>query len=185
MPQRACPRLLEPVRPEKARRSNLLMVLHASANLIGVIRLLCFVGSLSTSSVRSRLSLQLEIAALRHQLSVYQSEQRRPSIHPADRLHWSLFSRCWSDWRRALYFVQPRTVVIWQNKRFRDYWRALSQQGHVGRLQIAQGLRQLIKRMWQANPVLFPPVEREPPAFWLRGFPPVILWGRWNRSARE
>ncbi len=117
-----------------------------------MIRLLRFVGSLFTSSVRSRLSLQLEIAALRHQLSVYQSERRRPAIRPADWLLWSLMSNCWSDWRRALYFVQPRTVVIWQKKRFRDYWRALSQRGHVGQPQIAPELRQLIRRMWLANP---------------------------------
>jgi hypothetical protein len=34
---------------------------------------------------RSRLSLQLEIAALRNQLSVYQRAQRRPAIASSDR----------------------------------------------------------------------------------------------------
>jgi hypothetical protein len=61
-------------------------------------------------------------------------------------------SKCWSGWREALYFVQPRTVVAWQKKRFQDYWRALSQRGRPGRPKIAPELRQLIKRMWQANP---------------------------------
>jgi hypothetical protein len=35
---------------------------------------------------RSRLSLQLEIAALRHQLSLYRRAQRRPAIASGDRL---------------------------------------------------------------------------------------------------
>ncbi len=77
-----------------------------------MVHLLRFLVSLFTSSLRSRLSLQLEVAALRHQLSVYQFEQRRPRIAPADRLLWSILARLWSDWRRALFFVQPRTVTL-------------------------------------------------------------------------
>ncbi len=49
-----------------------------------------FALSLLTSTLRTRLSLQLEIAALRHQLSLYQSKGRRPRIAPADRLLWSV-----------------------------------------------------------------------------------------------
>jgi len=115
-------------------------------------RLAQFMISLFASSVRTRLSLQLEIATLRHQLSVYQHEQRRPHITRADRLIWSIVVRLWSDWRGALYFVQPRTVTLWQEQRFRDYWRCLSRTGLGGRPQIAPELRRLIRRMWQANP---------------------------------
>ncbi len=35
---------------------------------------------------RSRISLQLEIVALRHQLAIYKRSIRRPSIRPPDRL---------------------------------------------------------------------------------------------------
>ncbi len=115
-------------------------------------RVLCFLFSLLTSTLRSRLSLQLEIAALRHQLSAYQLKGERPRIAPPDRLLWSLIANLWPQWRRVLFFVQPRTVTLWQQKRFRDYWRALSQRGHPGRPKIAPELRQLIRRMWQANP---------------------------------
>jgi putative transposase len=108
-----------------------------------------FVLSMLTSTLRTRLSLQLEIAALRHQLSLYQSKGRRPRIAPADRLLWSVAAKVWSGWRKALFFVQPRTVTIWQKRRFREYWRALSQ---PGRPQISRELRNLIRRMWQANP---------------------------------
>ena len=77
-----------------------------------MVRLLHFLVSLFTSSLRTRLSLQLEVAALRHQLALYQLERRRPRIAPADRLLWSLVARLWSNWRRALFFVQPRTVRL-------------------------------------------------------------------------
>ncbi|MDH3420958.1 MAG: integrase core domain-containing protein [Gammaproteobacteria bacterium] len=51
-----------------------------------------------------------------------------------------------------MYFVQPRTVLEWQKKRFRDYWRDLSRTGKPGRPSIAPELIALIWRMWSANP---------------------------------
>lgn len=105
-----------------------------------------------TVSFRSRASLQLEVAALRHQLVSYKEEGRRPRIAPADRLLWSCVSRLWSGWRRALFIVQPRTVLQWQRKRFRDHWRDLSGSGRAGRSKISPELRVLIRRMWSANP---------------------------------
>ncbi len=119
---------------------------------MSMARVLCFLFSLLTSTFRSRLSLQLEIAALRHQLSAYRLKGQRPRIGPADRLLWSAIAQLWSQWDRALVFVQPRTVILWQQKRFRDYWRSLSQGNQPGRPQIPRELRKLIKRMWQANP---------------------------------
>jgi transposase InsO family protein len=101
---------------------------------------------------RSRLSLQSENAALRHQLSAYRRAQRRPGIAPGDRLLWSLLARLWHGWREALFFVQPRTVILWQRKRFRDHWRNLSRGHCLGRPSISPELRALIRRMWQANP---------------------------------
>ncbi len=111
-----------------------------------------FVISFVMSAVRSRLSLQLEIAALHHQLSVYQRAQRRPAIASSDRLLWSILARLWRGWRGALFFVQPRTVIQWQRQRFRDYWRGLSRWDCRGRPAISLELRRLIRRMWQANP---------------------------------
>jgi hypothetical protein len=43
-------------------------------------------------------------------------------------------------------------VITWQRKRFRDYWRRLSQSGRPGRPSIAKEVRELIRDMWQANP---------------------------------
>src|SRR5680860_189685 len=89
-------------------------------------RISFFVIDFLMGAFRSRLSLQLEIAALHHQLSLYQRAQRRPAIASSDRLLWSVLARLWRGWRGALFIVQPRTVILWQRKRFRDYWRGLS-----------------------------------------------------------
>jgi putative transposase len=101
---------------------------------------------------RSRATLQLEIVALRHQLTVYQRTISRPRIQPADRLFWSWLSRWWSGWRSALAFVQPGTVIAWQRKRFRDHWVKLSQRGRPGRPTISAEIRELIRKISIANP---------------------------------
>src|SRR3989304_7688510 len=67
--------------------------------------------------VRSRLSLQLEVVALRHQLSVYRRSDKRLRIRPGDRILWSWLSRHWSKWRATLQFVQPLMVIAWQRRR--------------------------------------------------------------------
>jgi len=117
-----------------------------------MIQLIQFLLTLVTTSVRSRLSLQAENAALRNQLYLYRRSGQRPSIRPADRLLWCFIAKFWAGWRAALYFVQPRTVTTWQKKRFGDYWRALSQSTKTGRPRISPELRKLIGRMWEANP---------------------------------
>ena len=105
------------------------------------------------SHFRSHQSLRLENMALRHQLAVYQHTVKRPKLRPADRLFWRWLSRLWSDWQAALAFVQPRTVIAWQKKRFRDYWRHLSQSGKPGRPAISKEVRALIRDMWRSNPL--------------------------------
>jgi putative transposase len=115
-------------------------------------RWLVFLVASVAGTCRSHASLQLEVAALRHQLAIYKEQGRRPRIRQTDRLLWSLISRWWSQWRRALYIVQPRTVLEWQKKRFRDYWRNRSRGGLPGRPKISPELRALIRRMWVANP---------------------------------
>ena len=109
------------------------------------------IASLSTW-FRSRLSMQMEFIALRHQVSVYQQSVARPKLRPSDRLLWVWLSRLWPGWQQALAFVQPRTVIAWQKKRFKDYWRRLSQSGKPGRPNISKEVRELIQDMWRANP---------------------------------
>ncbi len=117
-----------------------------------MVRLIQFMLTFVTTSVRSRLSLQAENAALRNQLFMYRRSGQRPQIRPVDRLLWCFMARFWAGWRATLYFVQPRAVTTWQKKRFRDYWRKLSQSVKPGRPRISRELRKLIRRMWGANP---------------------------------
>ncbi len=114
-----------------------------------VISALCaFVASL----FQSRWAMQLKILALQHQLAVYKQTVSRPKLRPADRLLWAWLARLWPGWQQALAFVQPRTVLVWQKKRFRDYWRGLSQQSQPGRPAMSQEVRALIRDMWRSNP---------------------------------
>jgi putative transposase len=101
---------------------------------------------------RSRASLCLEHLALRPQLAVYQQTVHRPRLHSTDRVLWAWLAQLWPGWREALVFVQPRTVIAWQQQRFRDHWRRLSQQGTPGRPTMAKEVWDLIRTMWQANP---------------------------------
>jgi hypothetical protein len=96
--------------------------------------------------------MQMELIALRHQVAVYRQSIPRPKLRPADCLLWVWLSRLWPHWQQALAFVQPRTVIAWQKKRFRDYWRCLSQSGKLGRPAISNELRELIQDMWRSNP---------------------------------
>ncbi len=104
------------------------------------------------STARSRLSLQMEIAALRHQLSVYQRTCNRPRVRPTDRILWSCIARVHGGWKAFLVFVQPRTVTQWQQRRFRDHWRRLSQSRKPGRPKVPIEVRDLIRRISKANP---------------------------------
>jgi putative transposase len=113
-----------------------------------IAALLAFLGAL----FRSRQSLHLQVLALQHQVAVYQQTIHRPRLHPTDRLFWAGLARLWADWQEALAFVQPRTVIAWQRKRFRDHWPQLSQGGTPGRPTVAKEVEHLIRRMSQANP---------------------------------
>ena len=50
---------------------------------------------------RSRLSIQMELIALRHQVAVYQQSSSRPKLRPTDRLLWVWLSRLWPGWQEA------------------------------------------------------------------------------------
>ncbi len=95
----------------------------------------------------------LENIALRHQLAVFTREKKRPQLHDRDRLFWIALKNIWKDWRVALVFVQPETVISWQHKRFKRYWRRLSQSRGPGRPRVYLEVRKLIRTMAAANPI--------------------------------
>lgn len=102
---------------------------------------------------KSRGYFQARVDTLRHQLAVYKRSVKRPRLKPADRVLWSWIARIWPRWRQALVIVQPRTVIAWQRRRFRDHWTRLSRSGKPGRPVMAKEVRALIRRMSRANPL--------------------------------
>lgn len=75
----------------------------------------------AVSLFRSRVSVQMEMLALRHQHTVCQRLIRRPCVCPSDRILWSWLARHWTRWREVLVFVQPATAIAWQRTRFREH----------------------------------------------------------------
>ena len=104
------------------------------------------------SFFKSKAILQAENLALRHQLCVLGRSVKRPRIRPADRVLWSVLARIWSDWKNALVFVKPETVIRWQRKRFKAHWTKLSRSGEPGRPKISEEVRELIRTMSRMNP---------------------------------
>src|SRR6267378_1077291 len=69
-------------------------------------------------SLRTRVALQAEILALRHQLLVLQraNRNRRLRLRALDRVFWAGLSRLWSGWCSALVIVKPETVITWHRE---------------------------------------------------------------------
>ena len=95
--------------------------------------------------------MQMEFIALRHQVAVYKESVARPKLRSADRWLWVWLSRLWPGWQQVLEFVQPRTVIAWQKKQFREYWRRLRQTGKPGRPAISKEIQELIRDMWRCR----------------------------------
>ena len=95
----------------------------------------------------------LENVALRYQISVLKRDVRRPKLLDRDRCFLVLLARLWRDWKKAVVIVQPETVIDWQRRSFKKYWRRLSRRKGPGRPQVSAEIRRLIRRMAEANPL--------------------------------
>jgi putative transposase len=102
--------------------------------------------------VRSRDALELKLVALQHQLAVLRRQRPgRPQLSSMDRLLWVLLYRIWPQVIDAMVLVKPVTVVAWHRNGLRFYWRRRSR--HPGRPRISPEIRDLIRRMSNANPL--------------------------------
>src|SRR6266849_6308561 len=102
---------------------------------------------------RSRVALQLEMVALRHQLQILErSRRRRLRLSRADRMLWVWVSRVWTEWRAALVIVKPQTVISWHRRGFRLFWTWKSRR-RTGRPTVSRDIRTLIRTMSAANPL--------------------------------
>ena len=105
------------------------------------------------SILRSRVDLQVENLALRHQIGVLQrSVKKRPKLTSMDRLFWVSLSRLWRGWRSTLVLVKPETVVAWHRRGFRWFWTWKVRQGQPGRPLVRREVRDLIRSMCRQNP---------------------------------
>ena len=105
------------------------------------------------SMLRSRESLILENAALRHQIHVLQRNGSRPRLRWRDRAFWDVLSSLWPGWRRSLFIVQPETVIRWHRRGFRYCWKWKSRPKWPGRPRVTREVRDLIRQMSLDNPL--------------------------------
>ena len=106
----------------------------------------------------SGIQKDLEILALRSQLSVFQQQlinHKMPRPHLDDRFRklWLFLSKVLPDWQSALMIVKPETVLKWHRRAFKFFWRRKSQ---GGRPKISPETIALIKRIHKENPTLSP-----------------------------
>jgi len=102
------------------------------------------------ATFKSRQQLCLELVALRHQVQVLKRGVKRPALNNADRYLWVGLMRIWPEWRSTLVIARPETVIGWQRKAFRAFWRWKSRP-RAGRPSIDPAIIHLIRRMWKAN----------------------------------
>jgi hypothetical protein len=112
--------------------------------------LFCF---LLASPFKSRIRLEAENAALRHQLMVLRRKMpRRVRLTNNDRWFLIQLYRWFPSILQVVTIVQPETLVRWHRVGFRCYWRWKSRL-RGGRPQIETDLRALIQRMSSENPL--------------------------------
>jgi transposase InsO family protein len=103
--------------------------------------------------IKSRARLEAEILFLRHQLNVaLRQTPPRVRLRAGDRTFMVWMVRLWPSLLDVVRVVQPETVLRWHRAGFRTYWRWKSRK-RVGRPRIDRGLRDLIRRMSQENPL--------------------------------
>src|SRR5262252_2206568 len=118
-----------------------------------MIGLLCFVLAVLTSPFKSRLRLEAENAALRHQLMVLKRRPRgRVRLTNLDRWLFIQLYRWFPAILKVLTIIRPETLVRWHRAGFRCYWRWKSRP-RGGRPKIETELRVLIRRMSVENPL--------------------------------
>ena len=117
-----------------------------------MIRLLCFVLTVLSSPFKSKSWLEVENAALRHQLIVLRRKARgRTQLTNNDRWFFVQLYRWFPSILQVLTIIRPDTLVRWHQSGFRRYWRWKSRT-RGGRPQIETELRVMIRRLSVENP---------------------------------
>jgi hypothetical protein len=119
-----------------------------------MIGLLCFVVVVLASPFKSKIRLEAENAALRHQLVVFRRKLKgRARLTNNDRWFFVQLYRWFPSILPVLMIIRHETLVRWHRAGFRRYWRWKSN-SRGGRPPIESELRALIRQMSTEN-VLF------------------------------
>jgi putative transposase len=106
---------------------------------------------LARLAVHSRSALAAEKLFLRKQLAMFQERKVKPRrADDATRWMMAALSRAF-PWGNSLVNVKPDTLIRWQRKGFRLFWRWKSKP--MGRPRLPKDLRQLIREMAADNPI--------------------------------
>jgi len=120
----------------------------------GMLTILFAMVSLASFRFRRRVSLELEVLALRHQVAVlHRQRPGRPWLRRGDRLLWVWLYRAWPRCLKVMVLVKPATVLHWHRQGFRRYWHWRSSSRRVGRPGVNRETRGLIRQMSVANPL--------------------------------
>jgi transposase InsO family protein len=102
---------------------------------------------------KSRGRLEAENLFLRHQLNIaMRRTSRRPQLRGGDRALMTWMVRLWPHLLGVAQVVQPETILRWHRAGFRAFWRWKSRR-RAGRPKVDRGLRELIERMSNENPL--------------------------------
>jgi hypothetical protein len=116
-----------------------------------MIGLLCFVVAVLASPFKSKIRLEAENAALRHQLAVLRRKLKgRASLTNNDRWFFVQLYRWFPSILSVLLIIRPETLVGRHRTGFRRYWRWKSRR-RGGRPPIDAELRALIRQMSTEN----------------------------------
>jgi putative transposase len=113
---------------------------------------LAFAAMLRLLSARRRdpFLQEVELLALRHELSVLRRQTGRPKLRPADRAFLAALARLLPAERRRSLAVTPQTLLRWHRDLLRRKWR-YSARG-PGRPPVEQRVHELVLRLARENP---------------------------------
>jgi putative transposase len=100
--------------------------------------------------LRSEHAKDVEIAILRHQLSVLRRQVQRAEFRAADRALLALLSRALARWHWSIFLVTPGTILRWHRRLVTRRWTQPCCRG--GRPPLAEHLVALILRLARENP---------------------------------
>jgi transposase InsO family protein len=118
-----------------------------------MLAILFALGMTVADLVKSRARLEAEILLLRHQLNLaLRNAPPRVRLQGSDRIFMVWMVCLWPSLLDVVRVVRPETVLRWHRAGFRIYWRWKSRK-RVGRPRIGRGLRDLVRRMSEENPL--------------------------------